>query len=1622
MTPYADDSPDDSSPLAVLYRDTTLVGGTGNTGGDPRVELDLNGRRNAFALVQAGASAGVPADLIAAASVPGGGPGSPAIRHVTLTMADLVVVNIPVGRPSSWPIGLLSTDMDHVGLNRSAGSPFQLYHLRVIIVLQPGLVRYYSAWYHRYTSPMLDERSGSAWVGDLMNPAVQVVDVDGYLTLHGTTRSYVDKYNVTAKSTRLLTAATTCPVDLWAIEDPPAAPTTITFAANGSQLLQRMQDMWTGPRVIVLMGDVPNTMIWPKEDTQLAFSLTIAAASPDARPELDMRGVVRARTAPGYKVSFRNIRATHLWPSVSWALSEAPDSLPGVPGYDAWRSRCLPGSLQVSQVGAYEMHGSVMEMDPDVYSLMLSYNNLLCADNRTAAAGVACPPPPLRPDGSSSAFPFVPASLKTFMERLFRVGGQEPIVVASPDSDSMFLASNTFGRTYLNSTVFKRSPAALDMAESPCGLRAMLNLLRAAQNATFTPPPPVAVPLAAATDSGGGGGSNTALVAGVAAAAGFVALAAVATAAAMFWIRRHPPPAEDLEAGDEAKAGVALLGKGSAPGDPALGTGTGSHSRSNHAAGSAGSKPANSGKASSGRAGSGADGSPLAATPAGPMVALLTEPPPPPPAHPAPAAAAALTVSVAVPARQVQQPAAAQAAAAPAAPPTSPAAAAPEPDLHRGSAFSHSFVRGDLEPGQGQAATMFEQVLARDGFERPPPPPFGLPLAAVASCTAAVPTAFAGALGPAYPKTTVSEAATVSAATAAVSPTAAAPEAGGAHGFSVVGPAAAAAAAAMAAGRAVAGGGGCYSTDLRSPGLTTGTSVTSGSAGADAHRMLTGEIDGMIRKFEKTTTAAVPGLTTPNSSRQEVLGAGANGVVYKGEWRGLPVAIKVVLLQEGDSAARRERLIREVALSATLSHPNVVATYNYTVQPIEGPVTAAAVAGTGNGGPMLAGALPLMHRPNTVDPGARWAPGAARPPAFPAADVVFAYKLSIVMSYCDRGTLRDAIREGLLRQPWQPAAPPASGWATATGGASSVEGSGSGGAAAAHAQTAALGTGAAAVTGGRGAPSSPSCSPPKEAEKVKEEEEAGIPRRAGAAAPDDAEAEEVPVGPEAGGQRRLRSPPPSYAPSGYGRVETWNDLRASPNQPMALFAALDVARGMAYLHACNVVHGDLSLQNILITSSTPVFPESTAAAAFSSLSTSSNITPFMTGATGLSRMAAALHGVLGKLHDDEGTGSAGSAAGAGCAPLRPPSGALDTGKTKLPPTAEVPSGEVCEASLAGPCRCGLSPPTPDAIVTAGACITDSNDPAAAPTVAAGAAAAGGAASKRAVRALAAAVADGLRGSSETTPDVDADLTLATGSASACASASASATASASAARVAAAAGGAAGGTTGGLSIETNATEPMLWALPEEAPTPPLSHCTATGLGGEGGQRGMVRRAQAVLPLLSQVFKISDFGLSVRLEGDETHRSGLHQGTPFYTAPEVLINGKVAAAADIYSLGVIMWCLVHGVSLCQLRHLLPHMYTPVAPTLLAHLAPDLAPGVRGLLRRCMAGEPARRPTAVALVGELQLLLQAAVGPELAPVVLGAERRERDAGRTVAGAGLLDSSACSWVASAPANGGV
>ncbi|GFR47439.1 hypothetical protein Agub_g9162 [Astrephomene gubernaculifera] len=53
-------------------------------------------------------------------------------------------------------------------------------------------------------------------------------------------------------------------------------------------------------------------------------------------------------------------------------------------------------------------------------------------------------------------------------------------------------------------------------------------------------------------------------------------------------------------------------------------------------------------------------------------------------------------------------------------------------------------------------------------------------------------------------------------------------------------------------------------------------------------------------------------------------------------------------------------------------------------------------------------------------------------------------------------------------------------------------------------------------------------------------------------------------------------------------------------------------------------------------------------------------------------------------------------------------------------------------------------------------------------------------------------------------------------------------------------------------------------------------------------------------------KVADFGLSTRMEHQETHLSACFQGTLTHMAPEVMLEGRISKAADVYSFGILLW--------------------------------------------------------------------------------------------------------------------
>ncbi|KAG2447354.1 hypothetical protein HYH02_007683 [Chlamydomonas schloesseri] len=159
----------------------------------------------------------------------------------------------------------------------------------------------------------------------------------------------------------------------------------------------------------------------------------------------------------------------------------------------------------------------------------------------------------------------------------------------------------------------------------------------------------------------------------------------------------------------------------------------------------------------------------------------------------------------------------------------------------------------------------------------------------------------------------------------------------------------------------------------------------------------------------------------------ELLGEGAFGVVYKGQWRGLDVAVKTVIFNS--LGTTRRAALAEAALSAAVCHSNVVATYLVDVQPLFTPEAAAAAvaAAAADDGPLGA-----------------------------SGSVALDYRLYIVQEFCDAGPLRQLILSGRLHNPLPPeaAAAAAALAAAASSGAGPSSGAenAAGGAAAASAQ------------------------------------------------------------------------------------------------------------------------------------------------------------------------------------------------------------------------------------------------------------------------------------------------------------------------------------------------------------------------------------------------------------------------------------------------------------------------------------------------------------------------------------------------------------------------------------------
>ena len=155
-------------------------------------------------------------------------------------------------------------------------------------------------------------------------------------------------------------------------------------------------------------------------------------------------------------------------------------------------------------------------------------------------------------------------------------------------------------------------------------------------------------------------------------------------------------------------------------------------------------------------------------------------------------------------------------------------------------------------------------------------------------------------------------------------------------------------------------------------------------------------------------------------------------------------------------------------------------------------------------------------------------------------------------------------------------------------------------------------------------------------------------------------------------------------------------------------------------------------------------------------------------------------------------------------------------------------------------------------------------------------------------------------------------------------------------------------------------------------------------------RGVVHRdvTPANVMLTVTGAKVVDFGISAIVGERDAAPDGSLLGTPAYLAPERLGGGQVAAATDVYALGLLLYRLLTG--------RLPWPAETTAEALRAHLYADPDPlpslpllpeSVGELCLRCLAKAPGDRPDAASVAR----VLADAVGiqPVLPPSRLRAE---------------------------------
>ncbi len=118
-------------------------------------------------------------------------------------------------------------------------------------------------------------------------------------------------------------------------------------------------------------------------------------------------------------------------------------------------------------------------------------------------------------------------------------------------------------------------------------------------------------------------------------------------------------------------------------------------------------------------------------------------------------------------------------------------------------------------------------------------------------------------------------------------------------------------------------------------------------------------------------------------------------------------------------------------------------------------------------------------------------------------------------------------------------------------------------------------------------------------------------------------------------------------------------------------------------------------------------------------------------------------------------------------------------------------------------------------------------------------------------------------------------------------------------------------------------------------------------------------------------KLTDFGLARVIDDASVTQSGVIAGTPQYMAPEQARGEPVAAPADLFSLGVVLYAMAAGrppfradSAMAVLKRVCEMPHRPIR-----EINPDVPDWLENLIDRLLAKEPADRLSSATQVADL-----------------------------------------------------